>query len=82
MLTRLFAIAFLYLAMFLAWAGLGSFMLLAPRRFLMFLEENVISLTAGRPGEAATLMVRVGGLGLFAFAVRFAVRFAELWSRG
>jgi hypothetical protein len=78
MITRLLVFALLYAAMFLGWLGVGLFMLLAPARFIQFVSEHV-ALGDDRQRAGSKLLVRVAGAGLVAFAVRFALRLAELW---
>jgi hypothetical protein len=78
MITRLLFIAFLYAVMFLAWIGIGLFMLLAPASFIKFCRDNVWALGESRHQNAGKLLVRVIGASFVAFAMRFALRIAEL----
>ncbi len=79
MISRLLVIAVLYAAMFLSWICVGMFMLLAPARFIRFCSDNVFALGESQPREAGRWLVRAIGAGLVAFAIRFALRIAELF---
>lgn len=77
MATRLVALAFLFLAMFLCWTCGGLVMLLAPARFIRFWSGNIYQMD-GKPGVTGKLFVRVIGAGFIAFAIWFALRLLEL----
>ena len=80
MIYRILAFVFLYVALPVAWVGLGAFMLFAPARFGRFIDENVVSLgPAPRAAMWGKLAVRAVGAGLIAFAARFVLRLAALF---
>ena len=71
-MSRLLGIAFLYLAMMLGWIGVGLFMLVAPARFGNMIHDSLMLFPEVRPGDRGKkLFVRVAGVGLLTFAVRF-----------
>ena len=71
-MNRLLGIAFLYLAMMLGWIGVGLFMLFAPARFGNLVHDSLMLFPEVRPGDwGKKLFVRLVGIGLIAFAVRF-----------
>ena len=71
-MNRLLGIAFLYLAMILGWIGVGLFMLFAPARFGNLVHDSVMLFPKVRRGDwGKKLIVRLLGIGLLAFAVRF-----------
>ena len=80
MISRLLVIGFLYAAMFLSWIGVGLFMLLAPRGFIKFVRDNVATLAGNerRASRTTLLLVRFVGIGLVAFAIRFALKIVQL----
>jgi hypothetical protein len=74
-MTRLLGIAFVYLVMMLGWMGVGLFMLVAPARFGNLVHDSLMLFPEVRPGDWGKKMIlRIVGMGLIAFAVRFAVR--------
>jgi hypothetical protein len=78
-MNRLLPIVLLYLAMFLSWTGAGLFMLLAPGRFGNLVHDNLNLFPEVNQGDwGRKLVVRVLGIGLLAFAARFAIRAAQL----
>ena len=65
--------------MFLAWTGVGLFMLLAPGRFGNLLHDSVgVFPEVQRADWGKKLLARVVGVGLLAFAVHFAMGVADL----
>jgi hypothetical protein len=65
--------------MFLGWAGVGLFMLLAPGRFGNFLHYDVgVFPEVQKADWGKKLFVRLVGAGFVAFAVHFARNFADL----
>jgi hypothetical protein len=71
-MNRLLGIAFLYLAMMLGWIGVGLFMLFAPARFGNLVHDSLMLFPEVRRGDwGKKLIVRVVGIGLIAFAIRF-----------
>jgi hypothetical protein len=71
-MSRLLGIAFLYLAMMLGWIGVGLFMLVAPARFGNLIHDSLMLFPEVRPGDRGKkLSVRLIGVGLLTFAVRF-----------
>ena len=71
-MNRLLGIAFLYLAMMLGWIGVGLFMLFAPARFGNLVHDSLMLFPEVRRGDwGKKLFVRVVGIGLIAFAIRF-----------
>ena len=82
-MSRLLAIAFLYALMFLAWLGVGLFVLLAPVRF-----GNLVHDSFGLFPEVASydwgkkLILRLLGIALLGFAAHFAIAVAALVGQG
>lgn len=69
----------IYVVMFLGWTGVGLLMLIAPVRFSRVVQDNAGVLSEFASGEwGKKLLVRLGGLGLLAFASWFAMRVADL----
>ncbi len=79
MTYRVLAGILLYLVLPLCWVSLGAYMLLAPARFAGFIDENVVALPPRSRALGVTLGIRAVGLALIAFAVRFALKLAELF---
>lgn len=78
-MTRLLGPLLIYAVMFLAWTGVGLFMLLAPGRFGNLLHDSVgVFPEVQRADWGKKLLVRVVGVGLLAFAVHFAMGVADL----
>jgi hypothetical protein len=74
-MNRLLGIAFLYLAMMLGWIGVGLFMLFAPGRFGNLIHDSLMLFPEVRTGDwGKKLFVRLVGIGLIAFAIRFVLR--------
>ena len=71
MLYRVLAGVVLYLVLPAIWVSLGVWMLVAPVRFVGFIDENVAQLPEARRRLAVQLAIRVLGAGLIAFAVHF-----------
>jgi hypothetical protein len=77
--TRLLGPFLIYVVMFLAWTGVGLFMLLAPGRFGNFLHLNVgVFPEVQKADWGKKLFVRLVGAGLLAFAAHFALGVADL----
>jgi hypothetical protein len=77
--TRLLGPLLIYVVMFLAWTGVGLFMLLAPGRFGNLLHHNVgVFPEVQKADWGRKLFVRLVGAGFLAFAVHFARGVAEL----
>ena len=73
-MNRLLGIALLYLAMMLGWIGAGLFMLFAPARFGNLVHDSVMLFPEVRRGDwGKKAIVRLLGIGLLAFAIRFVV---------
>jgi hypothetical protein len=74
-MNRLLGIALLYLAMMLGWIGVGVFMLVAPARFGNLVHDSLLLFPEVRPGDwGKKTIVRILGIGLIAFAIRFVLR--------
>jgi hypothetical protein len=77
--SRVLGIGLIYLVMFLAWCGVGLFMLLAPARFGNLVHDSLYLFPeVGKSDWGKKLVVRLAGVGLCAFAIRFALGVAEL----
>src|ERR1700722_13209912 len=73
-MSRLLGAVFIYTAMFLAWSAGGLFMVIAPARFGNLAHESFLIFPEIKPGDwGKKLIVRIMGLGLLAFALRFAL---------
>jgi hypothetical protein len=78
-MSRIFGIVFIYTAMVLACGGVGLFMLAAPARFGNLVYESFQLFPQVRPGDwGKKLFLRLVGIGLVAFAVRFVLRTFQL----
>jgi len=78
-MTRLLGPFLIYVAMFLAWTGVGVFMLLAPGHFGNLLHHNVgVFPEVHKADWGKKLFVRLVGAGFLAFAVHFAFGVASL----
>ena len=79
MAYRILAGILLYLVLPVIWLSLGTVMLLKPVRFAHFIHENFVLLPEIGQGDTGwKLVIRLGGAGLFAFAVRFVWKAAQL----
>ena len=82
-MTRLLGLVVLYGAMFLAWNGVGLFMLLAPARFGNLVHHSFhLFPEVGTKDWGKKLVVRLTGAGMLAFAVRFALGVAQFVRQG
>jgi len=74
-MSRLLGVVFVYVTMILAWSGIGLFMLIAPARFGNLVHESLLLFPEVKPGDwGKKLIVRLLGVGLLAFAIRFILR--------
>jgi hypothetical protein len=77
-MSRFLGAAFVYVAMVLACAGVGLFMLIAPGRFGNLIDESFQLFPEVRPGDwGKKLFLRLVGIGLLAFAIRFMLRIIQ-----
>jgi hypothetical protein len=77
--SRLLGIAGLYIAMFVAWTAAGLLMIMAPVWFGNLIHDSFgLYPQVGRTDWGKKLILRIVGLGLLAFAARFAMRIAAL----
>jgi hypothetical protein len=77
-MSRLFVVVFLYAAMILAWTGVGLFTLIAPARLGNLVHDSLYLFPEVHPGDwDKKLFLRLVGVGLLAFAVRFAMQIAH-----
>jgi hypothetical protein len=82
-MSRLLGVVLLYALMFLAWTGVGLFMLLAPVRFGNLIHDSfgllppVASVDRGKK-----LVLRLIGVALLGFAEHFARTVAALVQQG
>lgn len=82
-MTRLLGVLVLYLCMFLAWSGVGLFMLIAPVRFGNLVHESLqLFPQVGVNDRGKKLFLRLAGTGLLAFAARFAFGVVQLMQQG
>jgi len=80
-MTRLLGIVFIYVLMFLAWTGAGIFLLFAPVRAGNLIHESFgLFPEVRRADRGKKLILQLAGLGVLAFAARFALRIAQLAS--
>jgi hypothetical protein len=78
-MIRLLAIVSFHSAILSVWTGAGLFMLLAPACSGNFVHHNFNLFPEVNPCDwGKQLVVRVLGIGLLAFAVRFAIPAAHL----
>lgn len=76
-MSRLLGIVFVYVAMILAWSGMGLFMLIAPARFGNLVHESLQLFPEVKQNDwGKRLFLRLVGVGLLAFAIRLIVRIA------
>ena len=79
MAYRILAGVVLYLILPVIWLSLGTFMILTPVRFAHFIHENFVLLPPiSQRDRGWKLVIRLGGAALFAFAVRFVWKAAQL----
>ena len=77
-MSRLLGVVFIYVAMILAWTGVGLFMFIAPARFGNLVHDNLSLFPEVNPGDwGKKLFLRILGIGLLAFAVRLIIRIAH-----
>ena len=82
-MSLLLGVVFIYGAMFLAWTGVGLFMLFAPARFGNLVHDNLqLFSEVGANDWGKKLIVRLAGTGLLAFALRFAFGITQLVREG
>ncbi len=78
-MSRIFGVTGLYALMFCAWMGVGLYMVLAPVRFGNLIHDSFELFPEVRPSDwFKKLVVRLAGLGLLGFAVRFAIGIVAL----
>ena len=78
-MSRLLGIVAIYVLMCLAWTAAGLFLLLAPVRAGNLIHESFGFYPAVRGRDRGKkLLLRVVGVGLLAFAAKFAIRVAEI----
>jgi hypothetical protein len=78
-MSRLLGIVLVYSLMFLGWTGVGLFMILAPARFGNLVNESFGFFPLVKDGDwGKKLILRVVGVGLLGFAMRFAIGIASL----
>jgi hypothetical protein len=76
-MNRLVGVVFIYAAMFVAWTAAGLFMLVAPARFGNLVRDSLHLFPEVHRGDwGKRLAVRLAGIGLLAFAIRFVLRIA------
>ena len=78
-MSRFIGAVFVYVKMVpAACAGVGLFMLIAPARFGNLIDESFQLFPEVRPGDwGKKLFLRLVGIGLLAFAVRFMLRIIQ-----
>jgi hypothetical protein len=77
-MSRLLGVVFVYVAMILAWSGVGLFMLIAPARFGNLVHESLQLFPEVNPGDwGKKLFLRLAGIGLLVFAIRLILRIAQ-----
>jgi hypothetical protein len=78
-MSRFFGIVIIYAVMVLSCGGVGLFMLVAPARMGNLIYESFQLFPQVRPGDRGKkLFLRLVGIGLVAFAVRFILRMFQL----
>ena len=76
-MSRLLGIVLVYTLMFLGWTGVGLFMIVAPARFGNLVKFGLFPHV--RDGDwGKKLILRIAGIGLLCFAMRFAIGIAAL----
>jgi hypothetical protein len=82
-MSRVIGIVAIYAVMFLAWTGVGLFMLVAPARFGNLVHDSYGLYPEVRPKDwGRKLILRLAGIGLLGFAGHFALRVAALFGNG
>jgi hypothetical protein len=77
-MSRLLGVVFIYVAMLVAWTSVGLFMLIAPARLGNLVHESLLLFPEVRAGDwGKKLFLRLVGLGLLAFAIRFMIAIAQ-----
>jgi hypothetical protein len=78
-MSRLLGIVLVYSLMFLGWSGVGLFMVVAPARFGNLVHESFGFFPNVKDGDRGKkLILRIAGVGLLGFAVRFAMGIIKL----
>jgi hypothetical protein len=78
-MSRLLGIVLVYALMFLGWTGVGLFMIVAPASFGNLVHESFGFFPHVRDGDwGKKLILRMAGVGLLGFAVRFAIGIIRL----
>jgi hypothetical protein len=78
-MNRLLGVALVYALMFLAWTGVGLFMMFAPTRFGNLVNESFGLFPRVEVGDwGKKLILRVAGAGLLGFAAHFALNIAAV----
>jgi len=73
-MSRLLGIVLVYSLMFLGWTSVGLFMIVAPARFSNLVHESFGFFPhVGKRDWGKKLILRMVGVGLLAFAARFAI---------
>jgi hypothetical protein len=77
-MSRFLGVVALYIAMFVGWTGVGAFLLFAPVRAGNLIHDSFGLFPEVRPNDRGKKVVlRIAGLALWAFAVRFALDIAS-----
>ena len=77
-MSRLLGILALYVLMFLGWTGVGLLLVLAPARIGNLVHDSFGLCPRVAPGDRGKkLVLRLMGLVLLAFALRFALKVAS-----
>ena len=78
-MSRLLGVVAVYALMFLAWTSVGLFLLFAPERFGNLVHDGFGLFPEVHSGDwGKKLILRIVGVGLLAFAVRFVLGVAAL----
>ena len=81
-MSRVIGIVAVYAVMFLAWIGVGLFMLLSPMRFGNLVHDSFgLYPEVHRNHWGRKLILRIIGIGLLGFAAHFALRVAALFGQ-
>jgi hypothetical protein len=82
-MSRVIGIVAVYLAMFFAWLTAGLLMVFAPARIGNLIHDSFgLYPRVGRKDWGRKLILQLAGVGLIAFALRFAFRVAALTQHG